>query len=805
MSHQYDDIQARDTTDTRTAVQNKLAQKIRRQRYEESLDIEATVKSLIKQAENAIAGTANTDRTPEEICAELHLYLWLDEARTDVFRPNHPPDAATAVEWRTMHRRFTNGQYPDAARWLAVLADISKAMDINHAYSDLTDYVPVTMEHLDKKGARSSVKPDDVTPIGRLRLPHDSTIPPEEREPVIPHTACGHILTIALPRSGKDSTGASICGNLITQHRYKWISILDDGRNELPMIATPSDDEGIQQNLDQLGQHPRAYPCEVYVPAMEGLPDRLPANHVPFTIGIDDLTPELVLRLCGITSLNANTENRMGEAIEQTVKGSGTVEELSERLEEMAGEMEATIQVTTTELPEDVEDLDADDINEQVQEISYRMDEDEVLLDAASNVARLAGKGLIADVGTDTNLDMESILRDQATVAALSCNHLEDGNEAIRKTIMDLWMQLAYKARKANKRLPRVAMEIRELKNLAPSKIGDAAATKATKACRQTLYTISSQGSAERVLLVGSTQKLNEVYKPVRANMETKILLRLGDEQLYSLKDIYSFSDAQVQQLRDFDPGMGMLLRPDDRKYPIQWRGAPCGLGDGDRSWLDRYGIAWGARVRETKRDNWASRNDDIEWWVEVNDIEVRDGDTKPTVGDYYSEWHLLDRDFPDGTDPDDVDEALVEDVLEERREYPIPSDLSLQSTEHLKARRERIFRDPEEAREARLQERLEEQDVPTALHEWPEHNAEMRERMLTVLRWLDEHVAENYGAIVAGTGVSKSTISRYFSDDEKLELCVVEDEDLGGWTLTPIGEDALRVDWDAIILDEDA
>jgi len=52
-----------------------------------------------------------------------------------------------------------------------------------------------------------------------------------------------------------------------------------------------------------------------------------------------------------------------------------------------------------------------------------------------------------------------------------------------------------------------------------------------------------------------------------------------------------------------------------------------------------------------------------------VNDITVKDAPEKPAIRDYYSDWYLLGRDFPDGTDSDDVGEELVLQVLEERRE----------------------------------------------------------------------------------------------------------------------------------------
>lgn len=65
----------------------------------------------------------------------------------------------------------------------------------------------------------------------------------------IAHESCDHILTTASPRQSKDATNVRICGNLKNQHGYKWESVLNDGRNELPMIATPNDEKPIRRSL----------------------------------------------------------------------------------------------------------------------------------------------------------------------------------------------------------------------------------------------------------------------------------------------------------------------------------------------------------------------------------------------------------------------------------------------------------------------------------------------------------------------------------------------------------------------------
>lgn len=778
--------------DVQRTVRNLVAKKDERRRTRETRTAEAEIRRAIKIAEESLAGLHHVE--PEPLLEALHEFLWADDQRQEVLHPGFDGlDQQTKVQFRRLTRALESGRYPDPMAWLGVLEAVAIAMGFFSDPTDKTTYAPVRFERLESQGGAGTLV-EEVTPVGRLRLPHDSAATIEDRTVELPIRSCEHVLTVALPRKGKDSTNARVCGNLKDEHGYKWVSILDDGRNELPMIAIPSDDSGVRENLRQLGQAPKAYDTEVFVPAMPGLPDRLPGNHRPFTIGLDSLTPELILRLGGIRSINANTESRIARALKKTLAGTGAVDDLVDRLESEAGEMEATIQIT---------ELSDGDDDGQVREITYAMDEDSAMREAGQAVARLAGDGLIEDADVETNLDIEAIIRRSERVAVLNCNFLEAGDQALRYVIMDMWMQMIYRARKQNSRLPRVAMEIRELKNLAPSKLADVRYKDAIKATQQTLYTLASQGSAERVMIVGSTQKLNEVYKAVRNNMLTKILLQSGDEQIDALGSTYNFSREEEEKLGEFQVGWGMVVRPEQRDYPVQLCAARCGLGQGDRHWLDRYGIAWGARVRESTRDRWQERFGDVDWWVEVNDVEVLDGDVPPTVGDHYSEWYLLDRDFPQGTTPADVDADLVEAVLEDRREYEIASDLSLRSVKELQRERTEVFRDLDEAQEERLAERLEEHNVPSVLHGWATTKARKRSRMLDVIRTVrDEHVSK-YKDVTDQTAISVSTVSDYVNENGDLGACIVKDQDLGRYAVTPIGETALELPWAKIAGDE--
>jgi len=84
--------------------------------------------------------------------------------------------------------------------------------------------------------------------------------------------------------------------------------------------------------------------------------------------------------------------------------------------------LEATI--TVTELRDDefdendqgdreLKDAERVEADPSVREVSYEMDADKALNDAAESLLMLAGEGLIAGPNAETNLDMDAVFRDQ--------------------------------------------------------------------------------------------------------------------------------------------------------------------------------------------------------------------------------------------------------------------------------------------------------------------------------------------------------------------------------------------------------
>ena len=819
-NHSSPSVQPEDSRTVDEAVDSRTVRRTKDRIEDDNQKIEARVRELIAEADAALAGDSPHD--VGDLLETVHYYLIHDDRLTDVLRQdNDSLDTKTKIRFRNDMRMRENGKSPPADKEFKTAVKVAKALEYIHSYADKTRYVPVRMEKLDLEGATSSVT-GDPTPIGRKRIGKSQTVDVENEEVLINHDDCEHVLVVALPRKGKDSTITSLCGNLKDEHNYKWFSCLDDGRNETPMISIPNDEEPIKENLQQFNQHPKAYESTVYVPDTDGVPDILPANFERFTIGIDTLTPRLILRLAGIDTGDTNVMRRIGQALKETQDQGLGVEKLVELLQEYSEELEATI--TVRELKQDeftetdegvkqVDDAEAVEEDESVREFRYEMDAEDALAEVAESLLMLSGEGFIADPGAETNLDMEAVFKDQDKTAILNCNFLKPRNEGLKFIILNLWLRLIFRLRDEKPRLPRAALEIRELKDICPSVLGNTNYKKEVKALQSTIYEIATRGGSRRILMLGSTQKLNDVYKPVRTNMPVKILLKLGEEEIMSLDRSYNFSPEQIQQLKDFKVGQGMLME-EEPHWPIQWRGARCGLGLGDGKWKDRYAEAWGARVIDSfdKQQSWLNEYGDRDYYINARTGRIKPVDREAEQLPDLGEWFVFPSDIfahvpttftlADLEPPDKIDRRLVETALEGRRDVPIPSDLSLQRVDR-KTHRSLSFESGEGAeRDDGLRRAVvDNYDVPATLESWVgTNNTEKRSKILRICRVLkqdERNEITTQAKLSEATDIPRGTISVWNNECDEFNHCVTKEN--GQYRPTTIGQKALEVNWSEV------
>jgi hypothetical protein len=776
----YADIQPDDTTDAGVAVENVLAKRERELELELQREREAYLRQVMRATEAALVGEIDTE--PDVLLDELQQLLAVDDDLGEVLAPRYD---ALADKHKLLYQRFADqrrrrregedvGEWPlrqEYRTYVRVAIELGQI----HAATDKTSMAPVQMARLDVEGARSVV--DEPTPIGRVRVSADSTTQLEKRATEIEHVDCEHVMIIANPREGKDALLCAIAGNLKDEHGYKWVSLHDDGRNETPMIACPNDEAAIQDSLAQFNQEPKGYPTRVYVPAV-GLPDELPANHVPFTVGVDSLTPEIITQLSGVQP-QGETQERIKYAVEQS---NGKVDELIRLLEKFAEE--TTAEVTVTEL----QDVDSEEILSTTR--SYEMGEDDVLEDCAKSLMLLASEGLLADAGADTNLDMTEVLKAQEYVAVLNSNFLPDGSDHLKYLLENVWLRLISKQRDENPWLPRVAIGLREIKELAPSTLNRAKYSHIAKSLRQTLFTLSSQGGSRRIMLLGSTQYLRDVFLPIRGNMPIKVLLKMGEEKISILESAgFNFSFEQRQQLKTFQTGWGMLMEPSGKTYPINWRGPRNALGLGDLEWRDRYGLAQGFRVQHSSTST-------IERWEHDATHYFDHAGERREAPPGRQEWFLLPSDLDVDVDGDVPEEVLL-DVLEERQEYDVPQDLRPTAVDTAGEQRDLQLLSTEEADERAANEVYTKHGIDGVLREWTDREEETVRKMETVLRSVRDHKITSQADMSDTTGVGIGAIKRYMTEEKLLEKCLEKEN--GVYRLTPIGQNALETPWSRV------
>lgn len=799
MSQGYDEIQPSDNSDTDTAVENTIAKRAKDRERELRRESKARVRELMRSTEAAFAG--EIDLEPTEVLDELQELLEDDPDLHDVLAPGYDGlESWVKVSFKKLSRlreRWRAGDDVEIplVREYRTYIRVAIALGHIHAATDMTRYAPVHLEKLDVPGARSPID-GEPTPIGRVRVAASSTEDLEDRATEIPHKDCEHILAIANPREGKDSLISRIAGNLKDEHGYKWVSLHDDGRFETSMLSIPNDEEGIQQSLESFDQDPKGYPTKVYVPAV-GLPDRLPANHVPFTFGVDSLTTETVAQLSGVQP-EGSTERRIKHALREVQDGGGSVDELIRLLEKYADETSA--EITVTELRDD-DELEDEDVDSETR--TYQLGEDKVLRECAQSLMMLASEGLLRDAGAETNLDMTDVLEDQEHAAALNCNFLPDGDEHLKYLVENIWLRLIFRARDDNPWLPRVAVEIREIKELAPSTLDRAKYSKIVKALRQTLFFLSSQGGSRRVLLLGSTQYLNDVYKPVRGNMPLKVLLKMGDEKIRTLESAgFVFKEEEKHQLKTYSTGWGMLLMPDGKTYPINWTGARCGLSLGDLEWINRYGLAMGFRVQlRDVQDVQEWRHDAARYYTERGELQ----EAPPDRG----EWYLLEGDVRgpaidngNAPMPDDLEDDEILEAARRRQEYPIDQDLRPVSLDVTDQQRQLELVSTEEAEEREANEVFQRFDVHGVLREWSRRQEGTVGKFTRILETIQRHEISSYSELADLTGVGESSIKQYMNQDGGLEAAC--EKDGGAYHLTPVGRQALEIPWSSVFSELD-
>jgi len=145
------------------------------------------------------------------------------------------------------------------------------------------------------------------------------------------------------------------------------------------------------------------------------------------------------------------------------------------------------------------------------------------------------------------------------------------------------------------------------------------------------------------------------------------------------------------------------------------------------------------------------------------------------------------------------VNTSVVHQILRYRRDYPVQCDHSLRDVSELRAERTTTIRDAEDAQEERIEEGIDEYEVPAPLEALAYVKNGKRENMMEVLRVVCDRRVGTCGHIATHCSVSGSAIRNFTSDDGEINGCIVKDPETGGYEITPLGEKALEVPWDSL------
>ncbi|ELY99577.1 minichromosome maintenance protein MCM [Natrialba aegyptia] len=204
---------------------------------------------------------------------------------------------------------------------------------------------------------------------------------------------------------------------------------------------------------------------------------------------------------------------------------------------------------------------------------------------------------------------------------------------------------------------------------------------------------------------------------------------------------------------------------------------------------MDRHG----ARVRETEYDGWGDKHGDDGYWVDLTDRTVVTDDTKPNVGT----WYLLPEDFEGDLEADEVDQEAINAALERRRDYPVKSDLSLQSTGFGDRQRELSLQ--QQDRDTTLSEVVERHNIPEAIAPWLSKEAPTREQLVATCRAVNEHNDLSRQTEIADhIDWTRSTLATHLGKSDSLEKCITKSD--GTYELTPVGKRAAEIKWKVVM-----
>lgn len=147
----------------------------------------------------------------------------------------------------------------------------------------------------------------------------------------------------------------------------------------------------------------------------------------------------------------------------------------------------------------------------------------------------------------------------------------------------------------------------------------------------------------------------------------------------------------------------------------------------------------------------------------------------------------------------DAVTERLVEWVLQQCREYPVPSTLTLEALTEDKRQQDITLE--QIGRETTYEDIAKRHDVPRSITPWLRKAASTRQRYIAVCELVDENEFTSYPELHEALNTDDWTLGTFrnhASDDDRLGPCL-DKNDHHEYILMAVGERVLEIDWGAV------
>jgi len=349
---------------------------------------------------------------------------------------------------------------------------------------------------------------------------------------------------------GTTGSGKSTFGEYLAETFFdageKVIDFFDEGRLENAFYRFPEDRrELIKVNRELIPDwKPRAFPVEVWFPRYCGkeVTRQIPEYFKPFTLPLSDLTTDDLKTLMGL----------------RAAEWSFTSELMLDRaLADIEPEDEFPILVdkVAKTLKEGVINFSGE---------SIPLGDKRAVFPMVRRLSELERLGIISSAEDPRCIDFKQVLADKDQITSFTVYQI--ASIRIRYGIWAYLLRKLLDTKRIARALPRTVLFIREVRNLAPAKLGvfsDAVYT------RRNLARVAREGRDVSIRLLVDSQRFLDVDIDVRSQLEFLILLRLYYDDVVSATSSVFMDWSTQLKIQRLERGVGAWIGRGQFRYPV--------------------------------------------------------------------------------------------------------------------------------------------------------------------------------------------------------------------------------------------